>query len=206
MKSSATYGKGVQNPLTEESTGKEKKIKAITVNEVLDLHDQILQETGGETGILNIGNIEFTVDFVNSHSRPIRLFGVFDLSAIIVRDIIQGHPFMDGNKRTGMEVLDVFLRKNGFYLSFDSPEGIQFALAVAMNEIKIPGIKEWIHQHSRKTINNGYVIKEEAVIYMPEIEKKRKRENPYNIPEESMAIIDESIRKNKKFLEELAKY
>ena len=41
---------------------------------------------------------------------------------------------------------------------------------------------------------------------MTDDKKERKRENPYNISEETLAIIDESIKRNKKFLKELAKY
>ena len=44
------------------------------------------------------------------------------------------------------------------------------------------------------------------VTYMTDDKKEPKRENPYNISEETMAIIDESIKRNKKFLKELAKY
>ena len=49
-------------------------------------------------------------------------------------------------------------------------------------------------------------VKENIVIYMPESKKEYQRENPYNISKESMDMIDASIKKNLKFLKELAKY
>jgi len=185
---------------------KKSKIEFVSVNEILDIHDRILNETGGESGLLNMSNMEFTVDFVENQSYSIEIIDIFLLSAIIVRDIIQGHPFVDGNKRTGMEVLDVFLRKNGHQLDVEFQVGVAFALNVATNEMTISEIRDLIHTYSRKNINNGMIIKEEKVTYMTEVKKKLKRENPYNISEESMAMIDASIKKNKKLLEELAKY
>ena len=33
-------------------------------------------------------------------------------SIVLIFDVIQNHPFVDGNKRTGLECLDVFLDYN----------------------------------------------------------------------------------------------
>ena len=74
-----------------------------------------------------------------------------------------------------------------------------------MGSIGLRKMKEWILAHSEK-LNTGDTVEDGKVTYMTDDKKERKRENPYNISEETLAIIDESIKRNKKFLKELAKY
>jgi prophage maintenance system killer protein len=38
-------------------------------------------------------------------------------SALIMKGIIRNHPFIDGNKRSSLQLSDAFLRKNGYFFS-----------------------------------------------------------------------------------------
>ena len=105
-----------------------------------------------------------------------------------------------------MSAVDVFLRKNGYYLDVFSAEGVEFALAVARNEMDIGSIREWLMTHSKKIINKTMVIEEAPVKYMKGMINSDKKEKTPGISEESKAIIKESIKKNIELLKELAKY
>jgi len=129
---------------------KNNKLKYISVNEIIRLHRDILDETGGEYGILSRGDIEFITDFIKSQIYSLNIKDKFQISALILRNIISGHPFVDGNKRTGIEATDLFLRKNGYYLEMTVKEGVEFALSVAKNEINLESIYDWIKAHSKK--------------------------------------------------------
>ena len=131
-------------------SNKNKKLKYISVNEIIKLHRDILDETGGEYGILSRGDIEFITDFIKSQIYSMNIKDEFYLSALILRNIISGHPFVDGNKRTGIEATDLFLRKNGYYLEMTVKEGVEFALAVAKNKTNLESIYDWIKSHSKK--------------------------------------------------------
>jgi len=131
-------------------SNKNKKLKYISVNEIIKLHRDILDETGGEYGILSRGDIEFITDFIKSQIYSMNIKDKFYLSALILRNIISGHPFVDGNKRTGIEATDLFLRKNGYYLEMTVKEGVEFALTVAKNETNLESIYDWIKSHSKK--------------------------------------------------------
>jgi len=131
-------------------SNKNKKLKYISVNEIIRLHKDILDETGGEYGILSRGDIEFITDFIKSQIYSMNIKDEFYLSALILRNIISGHPFVDGNKRTGIEATDLFLRKNGYYLEMTVKEGVEFALTVAKNETNLESIYDWIKSHSKK--------------------------------------------------------
>lgn len=164
---------------------------------------------GGSGGVLNIGNLEFTLDYVREQPYSIMIDDLFMKCAVLIRGIIQGHPFIDGNKRTGFEVTDYFLKKNGYDMRANVEEAVEFTISVATDSLTKEEIRLWIEQHSEKHISKELGVKEPRVSYM-DVQKseqpRRKRENPYNLPEETIAMIDAGIRKNRKILEELAKY
>jgi death-on-curing protein len=128
----------------------QNEIKYITVAELIKLHEKILDETGGEYGVLNYGNLEFIVDFIKSQIFSIKITDIFYLASLIARGIISGHPFVDGNKRAGIEACDLFLRKNGYFLEMKPEEGVEFTLSVAKSDIDLNDICRWLKQHSRK--------------------------------------------------------
>ena len=127
-----------------------RKVRYISVDEIIRLHDEIIDETGGESGILDRSHLDFVVDFIQHQVFSLKIDDLFSLAALIVRSIVQGHPFVDGNKRTAFEATDIFLRKNGYFLEIDINEGIEFALAVAKAEASLKAIKEWLEIHSKK--------------------------------------------------------
>jgi death-on-curing protein len=129
---------------------KPDKIKYITVDEIVTLHKEILDVTGGDYGILNYGNLEFVVDFIQSQIFTMEITDIFYLGALIARGIISGHPFVDGNKRAGIEATDLFLRKNRYYLEMNLKEGLEFTFSVAKNEMDIKTISKWLRKHSKK--------------------------------------------------------
>lgn len=52
-------------------------------------------------------------------------------AAILLINIIQRHPFHNGNKRTGFMALDTFLKLNGFTLSLSDDEKVELAVSIA---------------------------------------------------------------------------
>ena len=127
-----------------------KEIKFISVDEIIKLHKDILDETGGEYGLLNRGDLEFIADFIKSQIYTMKIKDIYYLASIILRGIISGHPFVDGNKRAGIEATDLFLRKNGHYLEMTVQEGVEFALSVAQNKMDLESIYDWLKVHSKK--------------------------------------------------------
>ena len=127
-----------------------KSIRYVTSDEVIHIHQEILDATGGDSGILSRSNLDFVTDFVKQQVFSLQIRDLFSLAALIARNIIQGHPFVDGNKRAGLEATDLFLRKNGFYLEIEVKEGVEFALAVAKGKMNLEAIQEWLLNHCRK--------------------------------------------------------
>lgn len=95
----------------------------LTVIEVHAIHEELIAEFGGTGGVRDMGALESAV------FRP--QTGYYDdaiaEAAALMESIIQGHPFIDGNKRTGFAAADIHVRLNGWAFvgnPDDTAEGI----------------------------------------------------------------------------------
>jgi len=75
---------------------------------------------------------------------------IFDKAAIYARDIIMNHPFIDGNKRTGMVAASVFLEDNGYRLDTEKYDIEKFALRIVSEKIEIKKIAAWFKKNSKR--------------------------------------------------------
>ena len=123
-------------------------MKNLSAAKLIELHERIIKNTGGEPGVLFLGTLEYIEHFLESES--ILDTDIMKTAAKILIAIIQGHPFVDGNKRTGFEATDIFLVRNGYYINCTPDEGVDFALSIARNELKEDKIEEWLNKHTKR--------------------------------------------------------
>ncbi|MCH7806303.1 MAG: type II toxin-antitoxin system death-on-curing family toxin [Proteobacteria bacterium] len=121
-----------------------KTPKWILKKVLLLLHGEILADHGGLEGLGDEGLLESAL------ARPKNLFAhssdvhIARLTASYCFGIIQNHPFLDGNKRTGFLSIGLFLELNGKSLVADQVEAIQIIFALAAGEIDEKQLAEWI--------------------------------------------------------------
>jgi death on curing protein len=82
----------------------------ILINDILELHDKSLKFYGGASGVRDMGLLESAI------ARPFQTFGgadlypdIFEKAAAPGESLIINHPFVDGNKRTGMLAMATLL-------------------------------------------------------------------------------------------------
>ena len=110
---------------------------------VIRIHDDLIENAGGEFGVLNRGSIAFTIERVNG--KVIREnIDLCKVTSIILRDFVQGHPFVDGNKRIAFALVDIVLRENGYRFNVGNDEIIEFLLSLAKREFELEGVEEWL--------------------------------------------------------------
>lgn len=116
----------------------------LTLTEILYIHQQVLEATGGEPGILSLSALDAAVH------RPLACFGevevfptIIDKVAALIHGIITSHPFVDGNKRVALVAADVCLRLNGIRIR-PAPEVEAFFWAVARGEHDVESIAHWL--------------------------------------------------------------
>lgn len=117
--------------------------------ELLVIHEKVIEETGGNKGVLNFGNLKASV------SRPFAAFGdqelYPDLTAKVaaqIHAISSYHPFVDGNKRTALVAADVCLRLNGYRLA-NSDDVESFFWSIARGEQSVEDIEAWVKNQAK---------------------------------------------------------
>lgn len=123
----------------------------ITLDEVLAIHDDMVERYGGSFGIRDLGLIQSAI------ARPQATFGGEDLyptiinkAAALFHSLIFNHAFTDGNKRTSLTSTARFLYLNGYELKADQKELIDFPLRVENNHLDIAQISNWLKMHTKK--------------------------------------------------------
>lgn len=70
------------------------------------------------------------------------------MAAVYLFHIVQNHPFIDGNKRTGAMAAFVFLKLNGLTLDADESVSEEIVLQAAQGQIGKDAIAEFFRKHA----------------------------------------------------------
>lgn len=89
------------------------RVRFLSADQVVTLHDTVLRETGGLTGSGHRGPNYEGVDAAVQAVKNSYYDTVEELAAAYAVYIVQGHVFADGNKRTGAAAMLTFLYANG---------------------------------------------------------------------------------------------
>lgn len=84
----------------------------LSVEEVLDLHQETLREEGGPEGLRDYGGLVSGTLAPQNHWHYTG-GDLFDLAAVLLIHLGRNHPFADGNKRVAFNAALVFLDLNG---------------------------------------------------------------------------------------------
>ena len=120
----------------------------LELTSVLALHEMVVADYGGEPSVRDVGRLQSAL------ARPHHLFSYGSptlprLAAAYAVGIVQGHPFVDGNKRTGFMAAAAFLELNG--LRFEAPEVevVVQTLGLAAGEISEADYAAWLAKSAR---------------------------------------------------------
>ncbi len=116
--------------------------------EALAFHEQQIALFGGSGGVRDQGLLESAL------ARPKNLFAyaersltMGELAAAYATGISGNHPFIDGNKRTAMQVSFVFLEFNGVTVTASQEEACVTFLSLAAGEISEAELALWFAEH-----------------------------------------------------------
>jgi len=119
------------------------------VDDVELIHMQIIDASGGSHGTRDRGRLEAAVATQHQMVFGQELYEtVFDKAAALCRGIVADHPFVDGNKRTGIMAALIFLERNGHQTTMSDKELEDFAVQIAVEHLDISAIAEWLQAHS----------------------------------------------------------
>jgi death-on-curing protein len=123
-------------------------VRYLTLSEALELHRRVVGQSGGGLGVLNLGALESAlaqprVTFEGRELYP----SIVDKAAALGYSLVQNHPFLDGNKRTGHAAMEVFLLLNGFEIQSSVDEQERIILQVASGEMDRGAFTRWLRHH-----------------------------------------------------------
>jgi death-on-curing protein len=121
----------------------------LTAQQILFLHARLVAETGGSHGLRDLNSL------LSAAERPRASFddqdlypGLFIKAAALMDSLIRNHPFVDGNKRTGIAAAALFLRINSYRLGATNDDLEKFTLAVAKAQHTLDEIEAWLQTNA----------------------------------------------------------
>lgn len=117
---------------------------------VLRIHDAQIAQHGGDPGVRDAGLLESAL------AQPMAGFGgeflhkdVFEMAAAYVFHLTNNHPFVDGNKRTGLAVALTFLRRNGYRVAGEETELADIVLEMIVQKRDKAWVADQLRRRSR---------------------------------------------------------
>lgn len=109
------------------------------------IHTDQIKEHGGRRGLQEAGLLESAL------ARPRQQWAhrrddvdLASLAAAYAFGIIENHPFVDGNERSGFVAAGVFLLLNGYEIEAPEPEVVEVVMRVAGGQLDRDGLADWI--------------------------------------------------------------
>ncbi len=120
----------------------------LTLDEVLEIHQQQIEYYGGAPGIRDLPLLESAI------AQPQATFSTGFLHASIpamaaayLFHICSNHPFVDGNKRVAANTAITFLLMNDWEPTFSADELVDAVLALASSSMTKQGLVQFFEAH-----------------------------------------------------------
>ncbi len=120
----------------------------LTKEQILLLHTQLIETTGGSDGIRDVGLLESALE------SPFQSFDGEELypsiqakAARLCYGLVKNHAMVDGNKRLGCHVMLVFLVLNGYEMEYTQKELSDLILDVVADRKRYEDILQWLLVH-----------------------------------------------------------
>lgn len=96
-------------------------------------------QTGGLDGIVNENSLRSAI------ARPYIGYyrTVFDKAAALIHGVVQNHGFADGNKRTAVLILGVFIQRSGYEITATEESMLEHITRVSTDEISFQDLRAW---------------------------------------------------------------
>ena len=121
----------------------------LTLEEVLEIHLDQIDRYGGAAGLRDANLLDSAVQ------SPAMTFGgaylnadLFQMAATLLFSLVNNHPFIDGNKRTGTAAALVFLSLNGIEIREDEPALGDLVVSVASGTSSREAVADYFRSHA----------------------------------------------------------
>lgn len=121
----------------------------LAIREVLAIHNLQLAHHGGASGMRDQGLLESALACAQNiaayaESTP----SLATLAAAYGSGIVRNHPFVDGNKRTGLMAAFVFVERNGGRVTAAQEEAYFAFYDLAAGKLSEGGLAQWLEANT----------------------------------------------------------
>jgi death-on-curing protein len=115
----------------------------LTLEELLELHRQLIERFGGAGGVRDPGLLESAL----ARPRSGYYASLSEQAAALLQSLAGNHAFVDGNKRVAFAATAVFLRMNGYGLVVSADEAERFLIDdVIVARADLAAIAAWLER------------------------------------------------------------
>ena len=126
-------------------------MRLLSSDDLINIHQVVIAETGGASGLRDPGMLQAIA------AKPATSFGGEELypdtssqAAALYEAVVNYHVFIDGNKRTSIAALGLFLFQNGYELTATGQALEDFTIKIANSHPDLADIASWIRQHTQE--------------------------------------------------------
>jgi len=116
--------------------------KYLTLEQVIAIHRELINEFGGAHGIRDINLLEAAI------MRPQTGYyeTLHEQAAALMESLANNHVFIDGNKRVAFFATDTFLRINGYWINCDNEETYSYFMKLfETGTFHFRELLDWLH-------------------------------------------------------------
>ena len=124
------------------------EIAFLTLDDVLALHDELIQRYGGIPGLRDAGLLEAALAMPQAgfggqyfHEFP------HEMGAAYLFHLVRNHAFVDGNKRVALACAILFFKINRVPYSITEEEAVELTLGAASGRIEKGAVTSFFQQH-----------------------------------------------------------
>lgn len=114
------------------------------------LHRESIARFGGGDGLRDKGLLESALARPQNRHAYDSEAALFALATDYCLGIVRNHPFVDGNKRTGILAAAVFLSLNGYEFQPQETTVVQMILGLAAGEVSADVLERWFEESSQR--------------------------------------------------------
>jgi death-on-curing protein len=125
----------------------------ILIEDILILHSKSIKDFGGSHGVRDLGLLESAL------ARPFQTFEgedlyptIFQKAAALGESLIINHPFVDGNKRTGMLAMVSLLLNSNLRFTAAPEEFYPFIINISTGSMPFDEVVEWLKENTTEKV------------------------------------------------------
>ena len=126
-------------------------ITEILLEDILEFHSELEEsDIPVEEGVRDMALLESAVNAPFQTFAGQDLFpSIYEKAARLLYGIANNHAFVDGNKRTAVHAMEVFLIMNRVSLDYTIDEMEVMVISIADNTLTYEDAAQWITEHAR---------------------------------------------------------